>query len=689
VTEDGRTLTGRTASTRVRAAMKSYDSDGDGAPDSAWVVFGAEKMKALGTVGDDGCDPTADPECTIFDIGKNMWYYTFEFDKPALGTQGLMLNSPALSPEDGLPFETYTDEWGYEVYDTEIARRFNLMVNSPAAAMASEFKTMGILVYKEGILFQGGPADIFTRRIVLPDTFDPAVDNPFAYENVECVSLDDTGVATPVDRLYPDGLNPNYVLGLCPVAGMNVSGTTLVRCTDGSEGEACADQFPYNSTYEEWFAEDSQIQIPKILEWSQMVDNLNDASWENPYDVSKGHRGFVDGDFVMMMYATAANWKANTTGNEAYQLYIRRSFDGGQTWTTLPVSYEHISGITYSGAGTTACEWYGGYTEEDYSVCTDYGPGEFQPGRNVSQLAGTRVTVLDPRYSPSGGMLKKDYKSLLCDPELDGIWENCGYTDDALSPYPEDIRDPSAFFATFETGDNTVVTVETGTVPLDMYYSRASNFGDDWDEQDACATDLEDPWYPSANVVCEVDEVELRWDWLENGDDLATEASVYGNPNGDRFYAVWNQELPIAEDVYTNMDTQFRRIFYNLFVDADPEASIPYVSATAASYEGGGEILFVGAGQDNDRLGEGIVSYLWESDLGGELGTVQSLAILGTEKSLTIPVTGLSLGRHTVTFTVQDDEGNWAAKQSVTVLIVETEAELELEQIYLPLLIKD
>ncbi len=50
-------------------------------------------------------------------------------------------------------------------------------------------------------------------------TFDPAVDNPFAYENVECVSLDDAGVATAVDRLYPDGVNPNYVLGLCPVDG--------------------------------------------------------------------------------------------------------------------------------------------------------------------------------------------------------------------------------------------------------------------------------------------------------------------------------------------------------------------------------------------------------------------------------------------------------------------------------------
>lgn len=674
VTEDGRTLTGRTASTRVRWAMKSYDSDGDGAPDSAWVAMGGEKMKALGTVGDNGCDPSTDPECTIFDIGKNMHYYTFEFDKPALVTQGLMLNSYALSPETGEPFDTYTDEWGNEIYDTEIARRVNLMVNSPAAAMASDSRLMGLLLYKQGILFQGGPADIFTRRIVLPepcgtlvidDCFDPAVDNPFAYENVECVSYDDAGVATPVERLYADGSNPNYVLGLCPADGMNVSGTTLVRCSDGSSGEACADQFPYDSTYEEWFVDDTFTELPKVLEWSQSVDNLNDASWENPYDVSKGHRGFVDGDFVMLMYATAENWKANTTGNEAYQLYIRRSFDGGLTWTTLPASFAHINGITYSGGGATSCEWYGGYGEDDYSVCTDYAAGEFEQARNVSQLAGTRVTVLDPRYSPSGGMLKRDYKSLVCDDDLDGIWENCGLTE---ATYPEDIRDPSAFFATFETGDNTVVTEETGTIPMDMYYSRASNFGDEWDEQDICAlADTEESWYPSANVVCEEGVVELRWDWLENGPDWATEASVYGNPNGDRFYAVWNQELPVdpEAEIYTDMDSEFRRIFYNLTdVDTDPLATI-LGDLPPTVEEGSDEILtFVGTGRDYDRMGDGgqhgqgIDGYKWLSDLDG---------LLSEGRVFEIPVKDLIKGLHTIYFSVLDDEGNWSEPDTVTI----------------------
>ena len=123
---------------------------------------------------------------------------------------------------------------------------------------------------------------------------------------------------------------------------------------------------------------------PKVTEWVQAEDNFNDPSWVNPYDVSKGHRGFIDGDFVMMMYATAPNWKANTIGNEAYNLYIRRSFDGGQTWTTLPASFTHINGVTYSGDGTESCEDYGWGGQVEEETCTLYGAGEFEQARNVS-----------------------------------------------------------------------------------------------------------------------------------------------------------------------------------------------------------------------------------------------------------------------------------------------------------------
>ena len=52
------------------------------------------------------------------------------------------------------------------------------MVQGVRRAMASPSRTSAILIYKQGILFQGGPADIFIRRVVLPDDFDPAVGQP-------------------------------------------------------------------------------------------------------------------------------------------------------------------------------------------------------------------------------------------------------------------------------------------------------------------------------------------------------------------------------------------------------------------------------------------------------------------------------------------------------------------------------
>jgi hypothetical protein len=656
VAEDGRVLTGRTASTRVRWAIKPYtNADGE---TSAWVLMGEEKMKALGSELDENGDP--------IDIGKNMWYHTFEFNNPELVQQGLMLNSPALDPLDGLPLNDVplVDEWGNEYYETEIARRFNLMVQGIGAAMASESQTSAILIYKEGILFQGGPADIFTRRVVLPDTFDPAVDNPFAYENVQCVEFADDGTAMDVALLYDDGSNPNYVRGLCPVQGMNVSGTTIVSCDDGSGGETCADNFP-------WEGSEDQNSYPKVTEWVQGTDNFNDPSWANPYDVSKGHRGFIDGDFVMMMYATAPNWKANTIGNESYNLYLRRSFDGGQTWTTLPASYTHINGTTYNGAQIETCEDYGwGGADQTTEVCTTYQPGDFEQARNVSRLVGTRITVLDPRYSPSGGMLKEDYTSLLCYDETAadgaGDWVNCGYTEPLLD-YPEETRDPSVYFVTYETGDNTVVTEETGTVPLDMYYSRASNFGDDYD---------------LVEFTTSSGELVERWDWLENGPELAVEASVLANPLGDRFYTVWNQELEIAPEVFTDMDVEFRRIFYNLTdTESYPTLAILSDVPTEVPYSPDEELIFIGTGRDTDRMGEGqqgqgIDAYEWSSDIDG---------VLSTEQVFTVAATDLTMGLHTFTFSVQDNEGN-TSSTSVTVGV--GVANTSLHKVFLPVLLR-
>jgi len=528
---DGRVLWGRTFATRARLEVKPY-TRADGVT-GAWVALIHEKSKAMGT-------EMPDEEEEPIDIGKDVWYHTFELNDPEIAQQGLMLNAPALNPETGGLFDVYTDEWENEYYETEIARHATLAVQGTGATLASESKTSAVLLYKQGTINQGGPADVFMRRVVLPGDFDPAVDNPFAYGNVQCVELADDGTATPADLLYSDGSNPNYVRGLCPAEGMNVSGTTIVSCDDGSSGSDCADAFP-------WSDDADDREYPKVTEWAQAPDNYNDPSWANPYDVSKDNQAFIDGDFVALFYSTAPNWKASTIGKEAYNLYGRRSFDGGQSWTTLPESFAHIDGVTYSGDGTQTCEDYGwgGQTEDE--VCTAYGPGEFEQQRNLSRLVGTKENVLDPRHTPTGGALRTDYSNLLCYDETLGDWANCGYT---AAPYPEEIRDPSAFFASYQTADNRVVDEDTGPEPLDMYYSRASNFGDDYD---------------TVEYISSSGQLVERWDWLAQGKLVKPmDAELTATPDGSRLYAVWSQEDYNKRGNLMGVDAWFRRLFYIL-----------------------------------------------------------------------------------------------------------------------------
>ncbi len=620
VTEDGRWMIGRVGSTRVRMAIKPYtpvdavDLDGDGVVEkSAWLSLAAEETKALGVTVEEG--ETYDP----VDIGKDMFYYSFDYAKPYnlhvntvlddetvggdpspyIVQQGGMLNQPAkcspwfittedtnpaiTCPAEGEFFDIQVDPFtGYEYYLTEISRRFALTLNNipnitdptpaeegvePGAGLA------GILIYKQGIIWQGGPADIMLRRLVVPDDFDPAVDNPFAFENMECD-----------EWAYTDGSNPNYLKGLCLSPAINISGTTIKECTTGSGNDECAADFPV--------ADDGTIPVdiasfPKVKEWRQCDggatiedceddNDLDDQSWENPYDVAKGHRGFLYGDYVMMMYAWSPNWQSNTVGNDHYNLYQRRSFDGGLTWTTTPADWCDANGVC--GTGLDALEFYYGETTGEFvPKIWNYGAGEFEQARNLSLLTGNKVTVLDPRYSPTGGL--KQYSTI----RTDWLEANIGAPSETL-PYPDDLAiDPSKYYLVYETGDNTTVDVGEA-VPLDLFYSRATVYGDFLE------------WYDYVNDDNDDILVEPRWPWLENQtDDLSGEASVVLNPGGTFAYNVWNQwkeeitfdEFGVEHDLVYDSDMWFRRLLYlpdgsTAAATLNPIARLLYVSTYAA-----------------------------------------------------------------------------------------------------------
>lgn len=693
VTDDGRVLNGRVAATRVRLNLKPYtppnpvtndngtpeDTSDDWVEKSAWVVMAAEESKALGDVL---IDPYGNPAEDPIDIGKDVWYYSFDMFDHVLVDQGGMLNQPAVCSPWTVGADYDCDDYeffpvqidplnGGDYYLTEISRRFALTTNSVNDAVNSESGLSAMLIYKQGIINQGGPADIMLRRVIIPDDFDPAVDNPYAYENMECTY--DADSPTAGGWAYTDGLNPNYLKGLCLSPAINLTANTIVECTDATGNDACAATFPV--------ADDGSIpeeiaSFPKVQEWRQCdgiadIDgceddnDLDDQSWENPFDVAKGHRGYLDGDIVMMMYAWAPNWKANTVGNDHYNLYVRRSFDGGLTWTTTPAAL--------GGEGTTTIENYCINTSSDDCVGTEftYEAGAFEQGRNVSQLIGNKVTILDPRYSPTGGM--KLYPTIKTD------WLTANKISFTDLPYADDLaRARDKFFVVYETGDNTTVA-EGEAVPLDLYYSRATIYGDVWEIMDY-TTDTDD-------LVLD------RWPWLENKtDDLSGEAGMVANPGGTFMYAVWNQWkaeiLPDGHELIYDSDIIFRRLMYlpdDSTIEINPVASIMYVNNMAISLANNDTLVLVGSARGFGLDGE-IEETIW---LLKPLESAMEPVVVGTDKTLEIQAQDVvnqpgwngQPGWAQFTFMAKDKNGRWSPGVEVQVWVVN-----ELHQIHVPMI---
>ena len=516
VAEDGRLIRGNTASTTARLSLHGYSSAGvfdktqpDLYPiDSAWVSFSYEENKGLGDICDDGdCDVLTDADKR--DMGKNIWYHTFDMFKPELVSQGLMLNQPEVYPLDwsdptGLldatplfdyNFWSFTVDPIYEglagitttdLYQSEIARRASQVTQDWYDAGSQGLVAFNL--WKQGIIRRGGPADAMGRRWIIPADFNPAVDNPYDYYNMVCENADGSPAWAyrPEEGALP--ANPRYVKGFCAAPAVNLSGNTILtgECGDAA---TCLDVFPFNDYFDDLDMTDA-TGIGKILTWQMFgpdygmdptpadttLTNLDDQSWENPYDMAKGHRGFLAGDMVMIMYAWTNNWDALTEAHDVVNLYARRSFDGGQTWTTLPASYTHTNGITYSGNGTTTCEFQGltGSTTE-YPICTSYTAGQFEQARDLSLLTGSTVTVLDPRYAPTTRTVNAAWVSTSSLPA--GFELYLPTCDGGVCT--DDVRDPSRFHMVYETGITSAYD-EGEADALDLFYSRAVDWGDDF-----------------------------------------------------------------------------------------------------------------------------------------------------------------------------------------------------------------
>ena len=72
--------------------------------------------------------------------------------------------------------------------------------------------------------------------------------------------------------------------------------------------------------------------MASMLRWGWSPANLNDSSAKNPYTDARAQRGALHQDNLIIGYSWTPNW--GRSANDKYDLFIRRSFDGGQAWTT-------------------------------------------------------------------------------------------------------------------------------------------------------------------------------------------------------------------------------------------------------------------------------------------------------------------------------------------------------------------
>jgi hypothetical protein len=550
-----------------------------------------------------------------------------------LTSHGNMLNQPEVNWQTGefygaadtLHMWDFTTDYegaatgldNYEIYNTEIARRGSLLGQDidkvHVATSKAKNGLLALPTWKQGTMNQGGPADVMSRQIIIPKGWTvrsggPNGGNPYAFRNMACETW-----------AFEDGSNPQYPEGVCLEPAVNLSGSIPDTCYDSETGEAIAcpavdlaqgttfgvgDTNPIlqGKELDDGDETTKDSNTTKVLTWHQCpasytvaaqtdgtetvtcdtdlrtdASTLRDQSWYNPLEVAKGHRGFLDGDFVMMLYAWSPNWRLNVQGSDRYELYIRRSFDGGASWTNMPSAYTHWDGTKYSGQGNVVCETYrsdetqaGGDLVEP-QVCYAYDAtkgGAGEQARNVTQHKSMRITTLDPRYATTGAPQGVSVTSDLFGHGLLGAETAFGDI--------EDVRDPSRFFVVYETGDNTT-TIYGEPEPLDLFYSRAVNFGDDyvvWDELAESTRDGDrdvSECYPSNaheddDIVGTVPEGSgfcNEFDKMESGTPglEASEASLTANPGGQFLYGTWTQ-AQLVEGEVTESDAMARRVWW-------------------------------------------------------------------------------------------------------------------------------
>lgn len=481
VTADGRLLDGDTGASRPNIMFMPYTKP-DG-KQSAWIAIAYEETKGVGggnVEWDDDDSTTHGEEKDKADVGKNVIYHSFDFASPVQVSGGDIVNLPARDVAGNLLY--LVDEFGELVLDWdgspqlayENARRPRMLVQP--AGQAGSSGTVMVLVYKQGEEGKGRPSDIFMRRVKKG-----ASGNPYAFANF-VPGAQNLSSVTPTEYWE----NPNQ--------------------DDNAKGEGT-----------------------KVVKFVQTAANLEDASWTNPYDDARAHRGILRGNNIYFAYDYTPNWAASRNAHDKYDLYIRRSFDGGVTWTTDPAGTEEVCHTYVWKDYNSVISEDEANQKETYEEEACFAPGAYEPARNMSQLKNNKLSVIEPRLvgTPSAT---------------------------PGSSYPEDLYNPNVYYVTFGTATNVPKAhgntdddeEEEHATPADLFYTFTRDRGQSYFMRQWQVNTYSEG--PNAGEVIE------RWDYLAKGDPEQGEAQIRMSPDGSRFYAVWNQD---GED---GSDCWFRRI---------------------------------------------------------------------------------------------------------------------------------
>ena len=498
---------------------------------------------------------------------------------------------PETDPGEWLP-----DTTKFLQYRTEIARRARFLVQSPSKAGAT--KTLGAIIFKQGQEGQGRPADAFIRRFVKAGT-----GNPYKFENMECSTFLDETFTLPAcpngagDKPAAVGYNCN-VWG--EAAGDRLCGGVFLDPNAGyprrdhinltsTDVDLAVDAGPVDETPDD--PTDDRYGTNKVLLWSQHVYNLGDESYglvkedgsacdvlagevcPAMYSNVRSHRGFIRGDFFVIAYAQSPNWAAARNGNDRYNFYVRRSFDGGQTWTTDPAgagvyvcpefrtdpsapdpdgsgnlppeAFDETCG-TYESVvegelpprpvGVAMTHHLDPMTASPDGVVSQYiGPGDFEPARNISEIKSNKETSADPRMGTTPPTYPLDGRSAnlpnLC-PQ-----NNCVFVEDT---YVDNM-----FFVAWGTADNAKSTggdsLKTEASPLDVFYTRSDDYGD---------TYVKVPWVIGGeNSNAGYGETVWRYDFVAKGEpEEQGECQMRATSDGSKAYIIWHSMIGAEED---------------------------------------------------------------------------------------------------------------------------------------------